>query len=462
MRKIFICTIFLLWALPFVLGLNLEVEKTSSNEVLVLGTGQYATFDLKIKNIGESDKFTFYNLVGFDMIPSEPVSIAKGETKDVQLKIYPIGELNTRGVYLMHYFIRGQDSSETEQELLFRITDLKNAFELGAEEFDLDSNSVNIYLHNKVNFNFDSLDAKFTSNFLDYSKTFSLAPNKRQDFYVPLDKSELKKLTAGFYTINAEITFGKLNVLMDLPVKFVQRNNLKTETESNGIFINTQIVRKINDGNVLTKAEIELKKNIISRLFTSFNVKPDVVRRDGFLVYYGWSRSLKPSEVFEVSIKTNWILPFFVVFLFVYSVILIKRYANANLVIKKKITFTRAKGGEFALKVSIILHARRHIEKLSVVDKLPPLTKLYEKFGINKPIHVDERNRRIEWSFDRLEEGETRVLSYFIYSKIGILGKFALPTTTAIYERDGKVAESKSNRAFFVSEQRKGDLDNMI
>ena len=34
------------------------------------------------------------------------------------------------------------------------------------------------------------------------------------------------------------------------------------------------------------------------------------------------------------------------------------------------------------------------------------------------------------------------------------MGKFELPATTAIYECNGKVVESTSNRAFFVSEQR--------
>ena len=48
-----------------------------------------------------------------------------------------------------------------------------------------------------------------------------------------------------------------------------------------------------------------------------------------------------------------------------------------------------------------------------------------------------------------------RVLSYVIYSKVGVLGRFALPPATALYEMQGKVEESQSNRAFFVAEQNK-------
>jgi hypothetical protein len=53
-----------------------------------------------------------------------------------------------------------------------------------------------------------------------------------------------------------------------------------------------------------------------------------------------------------------------------------------------------------------------------------------------------------------MQPGERRVFSYIIYSKIGVLGKFALPQATAVYERDGKVKETHSNQAFFMLEPR--------
>jgi len=59
------------------------------------------------------------------------------------------------------------------------------------------------------------------------------------------------------------------------------------------------------------------------------------------------------------------------------------------------------------------------------------------------------------WNFEKLEAGERRIISYIIYSKIGVLGKFALPPTTAIYEKDGKIKETESNKAFFIAEERK-------
>ena len=76
---------------------------------------------------------------------------------------------------------------------------------------------------------------------------------------------------------------------------------------------------------------------------------------------------------------------------------------------------------------------------------------------MDKPSKVEEHKRLVEWNFDKLEAGETRILSYIIYSKIGVMGKFALPSTIAVYEREGEIKETESNKAFFISEQRKGE-----
>ena len=119
----------------------------------------------------------------------------------------------------------------------------------------------------------------------------------------------------------------------------------------------------------------------------------------------------------------------------------------------------RAKGGEFALRVSVFAFARSHVEKVSIIDRLPSLVKVHEKFGSEKPKRVSEKNRSIEWEFSWLEAGETRVMSYIIYSKIGVVGKFSLPTAIAVYEKDGKIHEAESNRAYFVAEQRGREED---
>ena len=80
MKKILI-PILLLLILPQVLAININVEKQSSNEVMISELDKPAVFDLKITNHGPSDNFEFYNLLSFSMFPVGTVAINEGATK---------------------------------------------------------------------------------------------------------------------------------------------------------------------------------------------------------------------------------------------------------------------------------------------------------------------------------------------------------------------------------------------
>ncbi len=452
MKKIALLLILLI--LPSILAINLKVERQSSDEVMIIGLKDSTIFDLKITNLGATDNFEFYNLLGFEMFPIGTTPINQGETKNIELKIFPIGELSTRGKYTFNYFIKGQDSSETTQELSFKIIDLKDAFEIGAGAIDSESNSIEIYLYNKVNFNFEEINIKVTSAFFNLEETFPLGPNARKDFTVQLNKEDFKKLIAGFYTLNAEINVEDEEIELEETIEFTESNLLITTKKDYGLIINTKIITKTNKGNIMEKSQTILEKNIISRLFTSFSPEPDVVQRKGFTVSYTWSKEIKPGESLEIIVKTNWLFPFLAIFFIITIIIMAKKYSSTDLLLRKKVSFVRTKGGEFALKITIFAQAKKCIERVSIIDKLPALTKIYERFGGEPPTRVDEKNKRVEWVFEKLEERETRVLSYILYSKIGVVGKFALPPTTAIYEKEGKIKETQSNNAYFVSEQK--------
>ncbi len=445
--------------LPLVSAVNLRVEKQSSDEVLIPDLDKFVVFDLRVTNLGQEDSFKFYNLLGFEMFPKGTVYIGQGQSKNIQLKILPIGEFSIRGSYTFNYLIRGQDDSEQNEKITFRVRDIDGAFEIGSGEIDPVSNSMKIYIYNTLNFDFGNMSAKFSSPFFDIEEDFSLGPKERKEFTVELDKSEFKKLMAGFYTLTGELSIQDKTTSVEGIIKFVEKDILTTTKKEYGLVISTLIITKTNEGNVAAESETIIKKNIISRLFTSFSPEPDSVDRDGFKIYYTWAREINPGEGMEIIVKTNWLFPFLIIILLIVIVVLIKKYSTTHLVLRKKVSFVKTKGADFGLKVSVFVHARKYVERISVTDRLPPLVKVYEKFGVEKPTRVSQKKRSVEWDFEKLEAGETRVLNYIIYSKVGVLGRFALPATTAVYERDGKIQEAESNKAFFVAEQRKRDIE---
>jgi len=463
MKKI-ISALVILLVLPTILATNLQIEKQSTNEIMIVGIDQPTSFELKVKNLGTSDSFEFYNLLGFNMFPKGTTYIEQGETKNIQLTISPIGELKSRGYYTLSYYIKGGNSPEVTKQLTFKIVELEEILRIGTEEINPESNSLNLYIQNKGNFNFTNMKVEFSSQFFKLDKTITLEPYGKEEFTIQLDKEDFKKITAGFYTLTAEIKTGDKQAEIEGIIKFSENENVVTTKKDYGLIIHTQILKKVNEGNVIATSETIFKKNIFSRLFTSFNPEPDFVERQKATIYYTWNRQIKPGETLEIVMKTNWVFPLLVILLIVAIVIFAKQYNGTNLAMRKRVTFVQAKGGEFALKVTIFIKVKTYVERVSIIDRLPPLVKIHERFGAEQPTRVNEKTRRIEWTFDKLEQGETRVLTYIIYSKIGLLGKFALPSATAIFEKDSKIKEESSNRAFFVAEQKfrrtKNDEEN--
>jgi len=454
MKKEIVLLFSVLFALQFVAAINLDIEKTSSNEALVLDLNVPATFDLEITNLGSTNDFEFYNLLGFSMFPVGTVHINGGQTKEVRLEISPIGEFDQRGSYTLQYFIRGNDKTEQEETVTFRIIELKDAFEIGSNEINPDSDSIEIYIKNKYNLDFKNIDAEFSSAFFELNENFDLGLLEQKKFEIELKDEEIKKLTAGFYTLNAEIKTEGKTANVEGTIKFTEKTLVTSTSRDYGFFVNTKIIKKTNEGNVIEESETVIQKNIVSRLFTTFSPEPDTSERKGSVVEYTWAREIKPGESLEIFVKTNWLFPLVVILLIITSTLLIRRYANTKLVLKKKVTFVQAKGGEFALKVSILVHSKSYVERVNLVERLPPLVKVHERFGGEQPVRIDEKTRRIEWNFEKLEAGERRMISYIIYSKVGVVGRFALPTATAIYDQEGKIKEVESNRAFFVAEEK--------
>ena len=448
-----ITTLFILVLLPFVSSENVTVTKQSSGEVLVINTDSVVTFDLQFFNSGPDATFELYNLIGFTMEPNS-VYIDAGSTKNVELKLAPLGTIKERGYYTMSYYIKRSDTEQEPHTLTFKIIELKDAFSIGAGFLDPESSEVEVFIKNKENVNFENINAKFTSPFFNFERAFTLEPYETETFDISIDQETLRGMTAGFYTMTSEIKIGKEESSIEGVLKFIEKDIVTTTKSEFGFLINTQVIEKSNEGNVAQQTETVIRKNVIPRLFTSFSPEPDMVERDGANVYYTWIREIKPGEVLQIKAKTNWLFPFVIIFFLVIIVFMTKRYTETSLVLRKRVSFVHAKGGEFALKVTIFISSKTYLERINIIDRLPPLVDVYERFGGEQPSKIDKKNKKIEWNFEKLEAGEMRTISYVIYSKVGVVGRFALPPATAIYEKEGNIQEAESNRAFFVTEQK--------
>lgn len=458
MKKIFYL-LAILFVMPTIMAIDLDVEKLSEKEVMIVGLDKPTPFEINITNNGKSDEFKFYTFFGMGIKPDEFIEIASGESKKMTLYVHPIPDTKMRGNVIFTYFIRSRDKSKIEKRLSVKIIELGEAFKIGAQSIDPESNALTIYFENRVNYDFENISVRFSSAFFDFEESFSLGPQQKEEFEIQLDRENFKNLMAGFYTLNAKVSLGELTDNIEEKIVFEEKDLLETETSKYGFIISTKVIETKNNGNTISEAETIIKKNIFSRLFTTFNPEPSTINREGAIIYYTWKEELNPGEIQKINVKTNWLLPFLLVSFIVLIVIFLKKYSKTDLVLRKKVSFVNAKGGEFALKVTIIAEAMKHLENVVIADRLPPLVKVYNRFSGETPKRFHKSKKMFEWDFEELEKGERRVLSYIIYSKVGVLGKFALPRTTARFKVEDKEKEVNSNKAYFLANQKAEDLE---
>lgn len=454
MKKIFIALLILTLVFPIVSPLNLTVNQENQDPFYLVGTNESIFFNVSIYNIGGSETINLYNLAGFEMYPMEKMSIASGETKFIDVELKPLKQIEVRGQYGVTYYIKSTDNEQQEEILSMNVIDLSDAIEIGFSDLDPSLNNFNIYLQN-TDYSFEDLSVHFSSQFFDLEETFDLAPNELKEFEVSLNRENFKQIMAGFYTLRTNFEYKGIKAEVEKPIKFVEKDIIESNEEDSGIIIREKIITKDNLGNVVSTSHTTVKKNILSRLFTTFSPKPTSVDRQGWSIYYTWVGELEPGEQQQIIVKTNWLFPLLIILFIGVIVFFARQYSNSDLVLRKRAKFIRAKGGEFGIKISIIAHANKYVENITLTDRLPNLVKLYERFGNEQPTKIDTKKRKIEWNLGTLEQGEKRIVNYVVYSKLGIVGKFALPKAFAIFQRNGEIKETSSNRTFFIAEQDK-------
>jgi hypothetical protein len=431
-------------------AININVNKREVSSLAIIDLKQPAVFEITLKNNGPSDFFDIYTLVGrVDLMPNQSFSLEQGETKTINLEVFP---RQTPGFFSFEYKIRNSKGEIQSENLAINIVHLKDAFNFYADPINPDSENAELYLENKAGLSINGINIKLTSLFFEEEQKINIDSRESKKIIIPIDKEKARTILAGPYIVNAKLTIQNKETELSAVMQFSEQQGIDTQETKEGWLLTRHEITKTNLGNIKTPVEIVLVKNPLAAAFTGFNIPSTNKDTANFKTFYIFEETLDPGETLKVVAKTNWWLLILIVIAIIIILYLSIKYSNTKLTLRKKATFVKTKGGEFALKISIILKARDFIENIKVIDKIPGMVKIYERYGTITPDKVDHKHKRIEWNLDNLNKGEERIFSYIIYSKIGVVGKFELPETKAFFEYKGKAKEQTSNKSFFINE----------
>ncbi|MBI2451759.1 hypothetical protein HYV50_01630 [Candidatus Pacearchaeota archaeon] len=448
--------IFVVLFLNNVSSLDFTVEKIDRGSVIVSELGNRALYEFIINNTGAADVFEIYSLVGLSFEPEWIHNLPEGVSR---LELYVKANediVKKPGLFSFEYEVKGRNSGIFRDRIFLKIVPLEELFEISAEPLNPSESSANVIVKNKESVRVENVTIKFDSEFFSATKELSFGPKQEIKIPVEVNKARAEKIVAGAYIIKAEIEVNDKEAEIEGVMQYLEKTGTSIETEKSGFILRKTRVTKTNQGNVPTTAQVEIKKDIISRLFTINSPEPVSSERNGLFVSYLWEKDIAPKESLSVTSTTSYTVPLIILILAVLVGLMAKIYSQTALTLTKTVSFVKTRGGEFALKVNLHVKSKKHVDKIQVFDSLPAMTKIYEKFG-KMPDKVDHATRRLIWNIERLSSGEERVYSYVIYSsELRVVGRFELPVATAVFEKDGKTQEVWSNRAFFASETVKG------
>jgi len=431
----------------------LTLTPTYETNIIVKDFSSEITLDLEITN-ATPGTYNLYTLADIRIQPSETFQITEDPFQK-QFTISPTDNLDFEGNYAFTYILNQRGIEKTEQRMLLEIVNLEDVIEISSDSIQPKSNEITFYIKNKEAIYLNNLTAKFSSLLFETDETtFDLKPNEKREMTIKVDEAKLKKTKAGVYIINSVFKTKTGEREIEGNLYLGEKKGITSTEDKSGILIKSETITKVNTGNIIESIQININKNIFSRLFTSFNIEPALTERSGLTIEYTWLKEkLNPAEAYTIKAKTNYLFPILIIILAIMAFLGFKRFSETKLEIKKTVSPVKTKNGEFALKVQLAIKARKDIENVSLVDKIPAIVKIYKKFGTVKPDKIDPKSRRVHWHIGDLQAGEERLFDYIIYSKVGVIGKFSLPPALAIFEKDSQIHEIDSNNVFFMNEQ---------
>ena len=351
MKKSILFLIVSLLFLSTVSALEISPEYDTTTIVRDLENSIKLTLDITGASEGI---YNLYTLADISIQPSEMFTVTESPFRK-EFTITPTSNIDDiEGYYSFTYTLNYRGFEKVNQKMLINLVNLKDTIEISSDSIDLSSGEISFYVQNKESVTLENLSAKFSSILFETEEIFDLGPNEKLEIFVDIDENKLKKIKAGVYIIESIFQTKDGTTKIDGNLYLGEKKGITSTQDKSGLLIRTETITKVNSGNVLESVQIQLKRNIFSRLFTSFNIEPALIERKGLIIEYAWTKErLNPAETYIIQAKTNYILPFLIIIVTALALLGFKRFSDTKIEVKKSVSHVKTKNNQFALKIQL-------------------------------------------------------------------------------------------------------------
>jgi len=204
-----------------------------------------------------------------------------------------------------------------------------------------------------------------------------------------------------------------------------------------------------NNGNYPINRVYKKEMGIFRRIFTKADPGYYIIRENG-KSFLAWDYSLSPKENKVILVTTSYV-SLFVVFAVAFLALLLYFILRSPLQCKKNIDVSK-RGDSTVIKVKLSIKNRSssEITNITIKEIIPPLMLVSREsqLGVIQPSKIIKHKTKgtlLEWSIDRLEPFEERLIIYKATTKISIIGEIIIKSALAKFSYKGREKSTKSN-----------------
>jgi len=428
-------------------SVNAEIlmTKEAINDVVAVELTIPAKYRITIENPSTTpDTIEFLVLTDNTILPKQ-VPVPPKQNITALVTFLPTARV--RYDFFYEYFIRNARGQSLTDYLFIKIRPLSEILEVGIPDvIGRNDDTFPIIINNKQNIDFDDVQVFVESTPVISEVEANVPAISKITAEVPLANTRLKVTEAGNYEFKAILQLNnEYNYTIKKTVQLKEYSEIDEENKSSFQFFGYKktLIRR-NNGNIKQVINVDYKyANFLEKTFTNFDVTP----LDNTAEKATWQKQLSPGENLTIIADTNYTVPIVIVILIVIAVVAYVIVRRHMVIVSKKAIKIKTKGGEFAVKIVVLLKnvSGHEVNNLTLTDSLPLTTQIYEKFGTVKPDQQDKH--RLVWKFPALLPGEEILTSYIIYSKINMVGTIELPRASLSFnDMKGKKHVSDSNK----------------
>ncbi len=419
----------------FILVLLCSINSVYGLETINIQQGEHRELVFEINNsYGEELRYSVYSVGWYPWIffSYSQILVKSGESKNISVFLQPNLGIDEGEYYIK--LIAKSRKDEIEKYLKIIIRDLKKP---EIKEFVCDGKNLGLVVESEETFGLFMDIYKGSRLIKRIEENISIGENS---FTFPLD-SEYGDYMAEASFLKGNLVVERINKSYLIQyIEGVEQESKIVESRSDWNYYLVSGSRIVFDNRGMiteSKKYSVLVDKSLDSFFKATNYKEKLVEGNSYK--YVWEFVLLPNQKYIISYSYNYSLFLIVCLAIAFFVILfglsLRREVKVKKFLMKRINKLE-EGKEVGVCIEVINKTKHELSNVLIEDYVQPIFKLNREFSGIRPdkiMKVGAKNKLV-WKVSRLEPKETRVFSYKITPRIGLIETYSFSIAKVRYK----------------------------